>query len=636
MKKTFLFLFIVLFHIILFSSIIYVYDENNNILSIVTIEENNIKKQVLIPYKTNSKILKISLIGYNDTIINIDNDTVKIQLRQKPIPIDSVLIISKFNNPEIIEKENKISLMNTIYSLSPFVYIKRYSRTVSYSIEGSTAEQVSVAINNIPIINTFSSIIDMDLLPNALFSNIQVNKIDNSICGKNTLAGILNFQTDSINYFYINTNKDLNMNYGILYNYKNLFFNYEKFEYGNIALPNNDTLQYSSKNGKHFSLFTNMNNFNFLFLSSNIHTEDPGISGSIFNHSDLYQSLNHFHLNYKRNNYEFIYLISENYYNYISKQIMVNDYSKGINIQIGNKYKYNNFVFSFYNIFNYAKGSKIGIHNNFENVIDIKYTNSNYYINTSIKYPISFNLSIVKKKHKGKIFTQYGIKVAHRSPTFNELYWGGDMWAKGNPDLNDESMFSVFYNIFTKFYNFDISYKFGFSFLNNLIYWIPEQSIFTPQNFQKVWNLSNGAYINYSSKYLKISNYMLFSPYISDFTDYNDLYNSIINNKDIDLSNNYKIMIYRPIFSMGMNISFLYKNFELFINNEYKSKRYITTYNTQYLNEYFTISVIGLSYKYKNSIISIYSNNPLNTQYEDIRGYPIEGRTFNLNLKMEV
>jgi len=165
--------------------------------------------------------------------------------------------------------------------------------------------------------------------------------------------------------------------------------------------------------------------------------------------------------------------------------------------------------------------------------------------------------------------TDYG--QSYRAPSFNDLYWPDDGYTKGNPDLKPE-----------KGKNFDVGMSYGLNTLGMLnlkvnyfysdmkdkIVWAPRATDFywVPSNVAKSISKGVESYISWEplGKFVKL-----------------ELNHTYLDARDkSEGATKDKLLIYRPYNKMDVNLHFAYHIFEINVNHQWLSKRYIDTANT--------------------------------------------------------
>ncbi|MCF6241586.1 MAG: TonB-dependent receptor plug domain-containing protein [Bacteroidales bacterium] len=229
-------------------------------------------------------------------------------------------------------------------------------------------------------------------------------------------------------------------------------------------------------------------------------------------------------------------------------------------------------------------------------------------------------------------FINLNLSKNHRSPTFNDLFWGG-AYAKGNPDLKDESAYTGDIGYIKKFKNeywdFKLKTVFYYSITSNMIQWIPIGGTWTPQNQKRVQ--SYGLEISANSK-IKFKEYN----FIKINTNYTYTKAEVKEKSSIeseDILN--KQLIYVPYHKANIFISYAYKKLSFSINNTYTGKQYTRTDNLDSLDAYFLMN-LSAAYRFtiKKQAFKLYGkiNNLLNTDYMQMQWYPMPPINYELGI----
>ncbi|MEA2106354.1 MAG: TonB-dependent receptor [Bacteroidota bacterium] len=260
---------------------------------------------------------------------------------------------------------------------------------------------------------------------------------------------------------------------------------------------------------------------------------------------------------------------------------------------------------------------------NLKNTLSSTLSFRNEIINNSIT-PITYSLGIKANIFDWMALTSNFAKN-YRVPTFNELYWGN--W--GNPDLEPEKGFSedLGINLQKKFSIHDTKFNITAfnSNIDNWIIWVPDHTIWTPKNVQKVWARGIETSLNYR---LKIQNYQF-----KINASYN--YNKTTNETNNQFSD--KQLIYVPLHQYQWNIQVNYKIFDFRYNESFTGKRFTSENNIQYIDA-FTVGNLHLGMKINTKIIqgkinfSIY--NIWNQSYQVMAWYPMPLRNYAIQLTL--
>ncbi len=239
------------------------------------------------------------------------------------------------------------------------------------------------------------------------------------------------------------------------------------------------------------------------------------------------------------------------------------------------------------------------------------------------EYFFTYNFSINSKISKN-----------YRTPNFNDLYWTG-AYAKGNPKLKDESGYStdlgINYIINKKKLLFKINITTYYNQFSNLIQWVPEGNIWTPENKKLVE--TKGIELRISNKYKINDN-------LSSFINLNYTYTDsrLIEKADHESDNVLnKQLIYIPFYQANGLIGIQYKKFRTDISVKYVGQRYTTADNNNWLDKYI-ITDISLDYanNYKSYKYNIFfkANNIFNTEYMIREWYPTPLINYELGFKL--
>jgi iron complex outermembrane receptor protein len=237
-------------------------------------------------------------------------------------------------------------------------------------------------------------------------------------------------------------------------------------------------------------------------------------------------------------------------------------------------------------------------------------------------------------KFKKYYYLNLNLSKNHRSPTFNDLFWGG-AYAQGNPSLKDESGYTADIGLLKKVSNekLKVSVKtvFYYSLTTNMIQWIPVEGIWSPQNQKKVQ--STGCEFSADAKIKFLSKSMININANYSYTQAQIKEKSSIESEDI-LN---KQLIYTPYHRANIFISYAYKKLLFSVNNIYTGKQYTRADNLDSLDAYFLIN-FSASYLFltKKITYKLYGKikNLLNTDYMQMQWYPMPPVNYELGIKI--
>ncbi|HKL09479.1 MAG TPA: TonB-dependent receptor [Bacteroidales bacterium] len=277
----------------------------------------------------------------------------------------------------------------------------------------------------------------------------------------------------------------------------------------------------------------------------------------------------------------------------------------------GDKYRNRISFFTSYKIFN--------LKNTFSSTLSFR----NEIIDNATT-PITYSLGIKANIFDWMTVTSNFAKN-YRIPTFNELYWGN--W--GNPDLEPEKGFSEDIGLtLQKKYSvnhFRLNITAFNSNIDNWIIWVPDHSVWTPKNVQKVWSRGMESSLLYQITMTKLK--------IRFTASYN--YTRTTNETNNTLNN--KQLIYVPLHQYNWGISAHYKLFDIKYNESYTGRRYTSENNQQYVDA-FTLGNVQLGMKINTSIIkgklTFSVNNIWNKSYQVMAWYPMPLRNYAIQLSL--
>jgi len=238
--------------------------------------------------------------------------------------------------------------------------------------------------------------------------------------------------------------------------------------------------------------------------------------------------------------------------------------------------------------------------------------------------PITYSLGI-----KAKIFDWMTLSSNfaknYRVPTFNELYWGN--W--GNPDLKPEKGFSEDIGLTLQKNLKDHVAQFNITIFNSniddWIIWVPDHTIWTPKNVQKVWSRGIESSLNYYFTLNKVQ--LRFNASYNYTRTTNEANNQLMN----------KQLIYVPLHQYNWGITTKYKIFELKYNESFTGKRYTSENNQQYVDDFSVGNIhLGMNFNAKmfTGKLAFSVNNIWNKSYQVMAWYPMPLRNYNIQLTL--
>ena len=237
----------------------------------------------------------------------------------------------------------------------------------------------------------------------------------------------------------------------------------------------------------------------------------------------------------------------------------------------------------------------------------------------SSAYSIPFIYSVDAKYLPHKNWSIRGAySTNYRLPTFNDLYWEPG----GNPDLKPEFSRSAELGLDYKHTFFTISGGWYVIHSEDLIQWRPVTSDFwQPQNISEASN--KGIELMFDIQ----RNFGDHKLHLNASYDY-----TLASDKEID-----KQLIYVPKNRAGANLDYRWHSWKINYNLQYVGKVFITTSNSQSLDDYLLSDMaLSRSFFMNHMDASFRVNNVFNVSYQSVSYRPMPGRNFvfQLNFKL--
>lgn len=214
----------------------------------------------------------------------------------------------------------------------------------------------------------------------------------------------------------------------------------------------------------------------------------------------------------------------------------------------------------------------------------------------------------------------------YRVPSFNDRYWVPG----GNPDLNPEDSWNQEASVILsggKKINYGFTTTGYSSVVDNWILWIPDETIWSPQNVQKVW--ARG--VEVAGK--------LNAEYLQWLFQINSGYTFARSTNEIQQGpndNSYqKQLLYVPVHRYFVTITLGWKGFLLSYNHSYTGIRYTTLDNKQSLPAYALGNVtFRKEFDFKSQQLSVQFDilNCWNKEYQAVLYNPMPGRYYKISL----
>ena len=228
------------------------------------------------------------------------------------------------------------------------------------------------------------------------------------------------------------------------------------------------------------------------------------------------------------------------------------------------------------------------------------------------------------------LFAKGNVSRNFRAPTLNDLYWA----PSGNTELKSESGFSweagLGFKTKSKSFRFKAEGTYFQSEIDNWVIWLPDGSLWTPQNKRAVsvkgvetkLEISasigvvllrlNGAYTWVSSTVKRGSS-----------------------ESDASIG---KQLIYVPKHQVKANVSIHVKKLFLLVGHSYTGSRFTTSDNQSSLPAFqLSFASFGYTHEFKKHTVgvNVTIENLFNTEYQTIAWRPMPGRSFLINLNYQ-
>jgi iron complex outermembrane receptor protein len=553
-----------------------------------------------------------------------------------------------------------------------FLNIRSYGPGMvsSISSQGGHASQFQVLWNGIPINHLMLGQTDASTLPLTLIRNFELMSGQNSLSfGSGAMSGQINLQSflnpiDSSKFFGISHNiNTLRLNQTTLKaGFKNTKLNIfrsigeNRYNYikENSLVRAYQPINQTGVNAQHY--FISKKHF---FISDVLFNHSERFIGNyargIFDMSEKMEdvlflpSIHHFysHQNFKTENKIYFNYSKLNYLHSLADIKSLSEIYRGGSIH--------NLIYSFKRIYlrikgethlariksnNYAEPKSFHYFNLAQNLgytllkkrLIVEFGTRADYYPSGRNLPLTYYTGFYGYANS---FLKYYIKysTAFRHPTANELFWNPG----GNPNLKPETSEGAEAGLDININEDKIRFTSNMEYFNrithNNILWTPGVSGFpTPINIQKVWNrglLSKSAIYyaneNFYISLQSITAYVLSTILKSDFENSDNLIG--------------RQLIYTPRYKFNHSISIGYKESSFCLWHQYIGYRFTTTDNSQWLKPFhlWDISILFPSLKKERKWAletTFLIQNIFNTSYALIAGYPMPGRIYQFQIKI--
>ncbi len=246
-----------------------------------------------------------------------------------------------------------------------------------------------------------------------------------------------------------------------------------------------------------------------------------------------------------------------------------------------------------------------------------------------INHPVTYTLG-TDYHLSDHILFKGNISKNYRIPSFNDLYWKPDTYARGNPLLKPESGYAAEIGssqvLETGAVKMEFSQTLFRNTMNDLILWLPDnQGIWFPENKEKARTrglelTGNGEWLFHKMKF-----------------DIHAFYTRIRSTLTTSDSYNNKPVIYVPKHRFMASFNWHYKEVSANFTFNHNSKRY---YDHSHTLPQYSIGNLTVQYELpvKGNLLSasFRIDNLWNTKYQTIAWYAMPLRNYHLALQMQI
>lgn len=202
-------------------------------------------------------------------------------------------------------------------------------------------------------------------------------------------------------------------------------------------------------------------------------------------------------------------------------------------------------------------------------------------------------------------------------PNMDDLFWGSDGMAKGNPDLKPEKGWGGEL-IFNNKYAVPFSFSFFVNYYNDKIQWAAG-----PGNVWKPQNIAGAFYLGFN---LNVEKRLFDRLVLKGSVEY--LYNYLLEG-----SNRGNRIMWTPDWTGGFSVAYDGKSFYAGIDGNYMGKRFNENNNVFFLKPYF---LLNATFEYRfPKFVKIYARaeNILNSVYVSVPDYPVPKASLTVGVR---
>ena len=225
----------------------------------------------------------------------------------------------------------------------------------------------------------------------------------------------------------------------------------------------------------------------------------------------------------------------------------------------------------------------------------------------------------INRKHK----VTFNGEKSFRYPTLNDLYW----IPGGNIELKPENAYGLRLKYYFKHKLLSFRINSFSRHTSNMIIWIPNGLVWSPENIQQAWARGAEANAQYVKIFDKINTGLSLK---STFTKATNL--SRINQHDESIG---KQIIYTPYFTGFWNAFISWRKNQITLNHEIQGKQYTNRDNSQSLDPYTLLNLRFSKQMLRPKAewnIAVNLNNILGQDYQLNLGWPMPRQNFQIQI----
>jgi vitamin B12 transporter len=217
-----------------------------------------------------------------------------------------------------------------------------------------------------------------------------------------------------------------------------------------------------------------------------------------------------------------------------------------------------------------------------------------------------------------------------KNPDFEDLYWGGDAYTRGNPDLKPEDGWGADLGAAYRYKIFSLDTTVFAQYTNDSIHWAPgSDTLWRPSN------VGAAALFGLDSK-ISITIPLPKGPFIKIIPSLTYQYmQSYLLSYGYDFSSEKRIP-YMPDHTVGFSVDLPWKTGSFLISGYFESERYSDTANITELDSHFLLNANINQQLGEHLTAFMVVRNLLNSSYQSFYEYPMPGITMTLGMRFNI